>query len=223
MAAYPIVVLLSGNGSNLQAIIDRVQQQQLAIDIKAVISDQPNAYGLQRAQQAHIPTEIISPCDYTNKNDFNAALLTCIQKYHPQLVVLAGFMRILNSTIIEAFPQRIINLHPSLLPKYRGLNTHARALAAGDHEHGTSVHIVVPELDAGPVLAQAKLTINSKDTADTLRQRVQQLEHQLYPIVLDWFANQRIQCIKGQFWLDQCLLPSSGKQFTMKQLQQVQI
>jgi phosphoribosylglycinamide formyltransferase-1 len=179
----PIVVLLSGNGSNLQAIID-AQQAGLNIAIRAVISDNPQAYGLERAQAAHIPSQVINPRTASSPQAHDAALVQSIASYQPQLVVLAGYMRILSAKVVNHFPQRILNIHPSLLPKYRGLHTHQRALENGEQYHGCSVHIVTTELDAGPILAQASLRISPEDTATSLKQRVQTLEHRLYPQVI---------------------------------------
>src|SRR3989338_6642190 len=159
----PIVVLISGFGSNLQAIIDAVANG-LAVDIKAVISNQPDAYGLKRAEQAGIPTQVIDHRAFKNRDAFDAALADCISSYQPQLIVLAGFMRLLGPVFIRGFYGQLINIHPSLLPKYPGLNTHEQAIVAGDKVHGVSIHFVDEGMDAGPLIAQAEVTIASIDT-----------------------------------------------------------
>jgi len=181
---FTLVVLISGNGSNLQAIIDAIKAQQLPITIRAVISDQAEAYGLQRAENANIPTLILKAKDYLNRGAYDDALLTHLKQYQPNLIVLSGFMRILGPTIVAAYAGKIINIHPSLLPKYPGLHTYRKALKAGDTEHGTTVHYVTDTLDAGPIIAQKRLSILPNDTEASLKQRTQALEHQLYPEVI---------------------------------------
>ena len=187
-SAFGIVVLISGSGSNLQAIIDA----KLPIQIRAVISNKADAFGLQRAQQAGIPTEVIDHREYADRTSFDAALQQRIDRYRPNLVVLAGFMRILTDGFVEHYLGRMINIHPSLLPKYRGTNTHARAIEAGDSEAGCSVHWVTPELDAGPVILQAKVPIHPGDNADTLAARVLEQEHQIYPEAIRRIASGEI-------------------------------
>lgn len=174
---FPIVILISGNGSNLQAIIDA----KLPVDIRAVICNVPDAYGLERAKKAGIKTEIINHSDFANRNAFDNALGDCIEKYQPKLIVLAGFMRILGDDIVKRFAGKMINLHPSLLPKYPGLDTHAQAIANGDKAHGTTIHYVTDQLDAGPIIAQAEVKIEPNDTPESLKAKVQQLEHKLLP------------------------------------------
>lgn len=181
---FDIAVLISGNGSNLQALIDAIAEGRLHARITVVICNNPGAYGLERAHQAQIPTVVIDHRLYPRRSDFDQALLLTLQRYQPQIVALAGFMRILGSAVIEHFPQRIINIHPSLLPKYPGLNTHQRALDAGDKEHGVTIHLVTSGLDSGPILAQQSFLIDPQDTADSLQQKAHQIEHQLYPDVL---------------------------------------
>mgnify|MGYP003640628231 CR=1 FL=1 len=190
--SYKVVVMLSGNGSNLQAMIDSIKEQQWDINITAVISDKPDAFGLQRAQQAGITTHAISPKSFDSKPQFNQALMDCIDSYQPDLIVLAGYMRILPSSFVNHYPNKIINIHPSLLPKYKGLDTHQRVLDAGETEHGTSIHIVTADLDDGPILAQAKLPIEAHDDASALKSKVQKLEHQLYPQTLQAIATGKI-------------------------------
>ncbi len=185
-APLRLVVLISGNGSNLQAIIDAIQTDRLNATIAGVISDKKDAYGLERARQATIPAEYIP---FTKRNLFEEQLLARLAHYQPDYIVLAGFMRILSTTIINPYHNRILNIHPSLLPKYKGLNTHQRVLEAGDPEHGATIHLVSETLDGGPILAQARLAVHPEDTPETLKERVQQLEHQLYPKILQELAN----------------------------------
>jgi len=177
-----IVVLISGHGSNLQALIDAQQRNELGGgQIVAVISNRAEAYGLKRAQQANIPAEHLSHRDFTEREAFDAALMTRIDAYAPDLVVLAGFMRILTPAFVRHFAGKMVNIHPSLLPKYPGLHTHARALEAGDSEHGATVHFVTENVDEGPIILQSRVPVLADDTADTLQQRVHEIEHQLYP------------------------------------------
>lgn len=180
----PIVILLSGNGSNFQAILDA----QLPIDIQAVISDKATAFGLQRAQQAGIPTEVVDRNRFGTRAEFDQALQTCIASYQPELIVLAGFMRILNADLVAQYPNRIINIHPSLLPKYPGLDTHQRVLDAQDIAHGVSIHYVTAELDAGPLIAQACFKVPQTADVALLTERAHHLEHQMYPQVIQWLA-----------------------------------
>ena len=177
-----IVVLISGHGSNLQALIDAQQRDELGGgQIVAVVSNRAEAYGLQRAQQANIPAEHLSHKDFATREGFDAALMTRIDTYAPDLVVLAGFMRILTPAFVQHYAGKMVNIHPSLLPKYPGMHTHARAIEAGDQEHGASVHYVTEGVDEGPVILQGRVPILADDTPDTLQQRVHALEHQLYP------------------------------------------
>ena len=198
MAATPtgsplsLVILISGNGSNLQAIIDAIQAGALHAEIRAVISNNPDAYGLTRARQAGIRVEVLDHRHYANREAYDRELQELIDKYQPQLVVLAGFMRILTTDFVNHYYGRMLNIHPSLLPKYQGLNTHQRVLEAGDDIHGVSVHFVTPELDGGPVILQAEVPVQAGDTADALAQRVHQQEHVIYPLVIRWIAEGRL-------------------------------
>lgn len=188
-----VVVLISGNGSNLQAIIDKLSSGTIPARIVAVISNNAEAYGLTRAANAGIPTEVISHADHENRDDFDKALQNIIDGYQADLVVLAGFMRILTDDFVHHYAGRMINVHPSLLPRYQGLHTHRRVLEAGDKEHGASVHFVTPELDGGPVILQAKVPVKVHDTEQTLAQRVHEIEHVIYPQVVQWFAEHRLR------------------------------
>ncbi len=184
----PIVVLISGSGSNLQSIIDA----DLPIEIRAVISNRADAYGLTRAEQAGIPTAVLDHKQFPDRESYDAALQELIDSYGPKLLVLAGFMRILSDGFVRHYEGRMMNIHPSLLPKYRGLNTHARAIEAGDREAGCSVHFVTPELDAGPVIAQARVPIHDDDTPETLAARVLEQEHRIYPEAIRLFAEGKL-------------------------------
>lgn len=184
-----IVVLISGSGSNLQAILDRFQGDN-TITVKAVVSNRPDAYGLIRAQQAGVASQVVDHQAFAHRAEFERALLAAIKPYEPDLIVLAGFMRILSSEFVAHYPNKIINIHPSLLPKYPGLNTHERVLAAGDRHHGVTVHVVNEALDAGPILGQASLEVAPDDTPLTLAKKVQALEHQLYPDVIASLADE---------------------------------
>ncbi len=188
----PVVVLISGNGSNLQALIDAARAGRVPIDIRAVISNRADAYGLTRAHEAGIDTAVLPHRDYDSRDAYDRALITLIDRYQPELVVLAGFMRILTDAFVEHYIGRLINIHPSLLPAFRGLNTHERALTAAAGEHGCSVHYVVPELDAGPVIVRARVPILKDDSATELAARVQVQEHRIYPLAVKWIAEGRV-------------------------------
>lgn len=197
----PVVILISGTGSNMLRLAELAQQGELPIEIKAVISDR-DAKGLHTAATLGIATEVLSPKQFSDRLAFDKALAERVASYQPQLVVLAGFMRILSSQFIRSFADRILNIHPSLLPKYRGLHTHQRALDAGDTEHGASVHFVTEELDGGPIIIQARLPILADDTAQTLAGRVLQQEHRIFPEAVRLFASGRLKSTHGKAWLD---------------------
>lgn len=196
-----IVVVISGNGSNLQAIID-ASQSELAVEICAVISNRPKAYGLQRAVIAGIKCLTIDHTEYSGRETFDAKLKQTIDQYNPDLIVLAGFMRVLSDDFVRNYPGRILNIHPSLLPKYRGLNTHAKAIAANDAYHGASVHFVTETLDGGPVIVQARLPILANDNVESLAQRVQDQEHKIYVEALQWLSQRRLIWSDGALTLD---------------------
>ena len=179
-----IVVLISGNGSNLQAIIDEIQAGKLKAHIGAVISDQPDAHGLTRAKKSSIPTHIVERMNFKNRDDFDRALQSIIDDHQPKLIVLAGFMRVLGRDFVRHYEGRLINIHPSLLPKYPGLNTHQRVLDAHEKEHGVTIHYVTEDVDAGPIIAQASIPVRHNDTAKALEARIHKVEHRLYPEVL---------------------------------------
>lgn len=209
--SYPIVVLISGNGSNLQSMI-QAASLGLPLEIRAVISNEPSAFGLIRANEAGIPTHVVNHRDYPSRDTFEEALLEQIDIYNPALIALAGFMRHLTPNFVDYFYGHLINIHPSLLPKYPGLHTHQRVLEAGDKIHGTSIHYVSAEVDGGPIICQAQITVTPQDTADTLKERIQKIEHVIYPEVLDWIASDRLTLINNKVHLDQIPIPENGIQ-----------
>ncbi|MEE1951298.1 phosphoribosylglycinamide formyltransferase [Pseudomonas alcaligenes] len=210
MADCNVVVLISGSGSNLQALIDSIAQDGNPARIAAVICNRADAYGLVRAQNAGIPTRVLDHKQFDGREAFDAALIEAIDGFDPQLVVLAGFMRILTGDFVRHYEGRLLNIHPSLLPKYKGLHTHQRALEAGDREHGCSVHFVTEELDGGPLVVQAVVPIESDDTPESLAQRVHRQEHQIYPLAMRWFAEGRLKLGKTGAQLDGKDLPATG-------------
>jgi phosphoribosylglycinamide formyltransferase-1 len=188
----PLVVLVSGSGSNLQAIIDGAAGG-LPVEIRAVISNKPDAFGLERARQAGIETRVLENKAFPEREQYDQALGDLIEEFQPGLVILAGFMRILTPALVERFHGRMFNIHPSLLPKYRGLHTHERVLADGEQLHGASVHFVTEELDGGPLIIQVKVPVEGDDDADSLAARVLTQEHIIYPTAIRWFAEGRLR------------------------------
>lgn len=180
---FRIVILISGDGSNLQAIIDAMREGA-PYQITAVISNKADAYGLTRAKNAGIPTQVINHTAFEDRGKFDQTLMETIDAYQPQLVVLAGFMRRLGENFVNHYEGKMINIHPSLLPKYPGLHTHRRVLESGDKEHGISIHYVTKDVDSGPIIEQSKLTVSPSDTEDSLKKRIHKLEHQRYPNVI---------------------------------------
>jgi len=205
-----VVVLLSGTGSNLQALIDSNDIKDSPAKIRAVISNRADAYGLQRAKDAGIDTCVLDHKAFEGREAFEAALIEVIDEFKPQLVVLAGFMRILSADFVRHYQGRLLNIHPSLLPKYKGLHTHQRALEAGDGEHGCSVHFVTEELDGGPLVVQAVIPVESDDSPHSLAQRVHAQEHRIYPLAVRWFAEGRLSLDEQGALLDGQLLAASG-------------
>lgn len=204
MTAAPVrvVVLISGSGSNLQALIDARDAGTLPAELCAVISNRADARGLVRAREAGIAAEVLDHGAYASREAYDAALRQRIEAHGAGLVVLAGFMRILTDGLVEHFRGRMLNIHPSLLPAYRGLHTHRRVLEAGESQHGCSVHFVTPALDAGPVIAQGAVAVRPGDTEDALAARVQAQEHRIYPLVVRWFAEGRLQLAGERVLLD---------------------
>lgn len=195
-----VVVLISGNGSNLQSLIDHADE--IGIDIRAVISNRNDAYGLRRAEQAGVSAHVLDPADFDDRESYDIALADLIEKFSPGLLVLAGFMRILTAAFVQRFHGRMLNIHPSLLPKYRGLNPHRRVLENGDAVHGASVHFVTEELDGGPVLIQREVTVGPDDTESSLARRVQEIEHRIYPEAIRLFAAGRVEMRGNLILLD---------------------
>lgn len=209
-----IAILISGRGSNMQAFIDAQRSGELGADIALVVSNNPGAGGLERAEQAGIATACVNHREYDSREAFDQALVDCLSEHDIELVILAGFMRILTPVFITPFAGRLLNIHPSLLPKYPGLHTHQRALDAGDSEAGVTVHFVTPELDGGPPVIQAVVPVTEGDTADTLAARVLQQEHVIYPIAARWYLQGRLQLTERGAELDGELLPATGLRYT---------
>jgi phosphoribosylglycinamide formyltransferase-1 len=203
-----LVVLISGNGSNLQALIDA--SEEAGYTIKGVISNKAGAYGLERATQAGIAAVIVDHRQFEDRESFDRALIEKIDALSPDLVVLAGFMRILSSAFVQHYSGKILNIHPSLLPDYRGTHTHQRVLDANEAYHGVSVHFVTEELDGGPVVIQSAIAINKDDTADSLAKKIAVREHIIYPKAVTWFAQQRLAMHDNSAWLDGTRLGASG-------------
>lgn len=198
----PVVILISGTGSNMQRLAELSLSGELPIEIKAVVSDRANARGLVTAAGLGIATATLNPKQFAERAQFDAALGDLVASYGPKLVILAGFMRILSSGFINRFADRMLNIHPSLLPRHRGLHTHQRALEAGDTEHGASVHFVNEELDSGAVIIQARIAVLPDDTAETLATRVLQQEHRIFPEAVQLIATGRLKYQDGKAWLD---------------------
>ena len=205
-----VVVLISGSGSNLQALLDSIPAGDNPVRVCAVVSNRADAYGLERAKAAGITTRVLDHKAFDGREAFDAALIETLDAFEPQLVVLAGFMRILTPGFVRHYAGRLLNIHPSLLPKYKGLHTHQRALEAGDSEHGCSVHFVTEELDGGPLVVQAVIQVQSDDSPTSLAQRVHEQEHQIYPLAVRWFAEGRLRLDEQGAVLDGQPLPSTG-------------
>jgi phosphoribosylglycinamide formyltransferase-1 len=201
-APLPIVVLISGTGSNLKAIAEQARSGALPVEIRAVISDRAGAAGLAWAEAAGLPTALVPARDYADRAAFDAALSAEIDRRSPGLVVLAGFMRVLGAEFVDRYAGRMLNIHPSLLPRHRGLHTHRRVLEAGDPLHGASVHFVTRELDGGPVVLQVRVPVRAGDDESTLAARVLAEEHRIYPECIGWFASGRLQWRDGTVLLD---------------------
>ncbi|WP_114767469.1 phosphoribosylglycinamide formyltransferase [Vibrio rhodolitus] len=205
-----IVVLVSGNGSNLQAIIDACESTIQNGKVTAVFSNKVEAYALERAKIAGAAGVFLDPKAFDTRDAFDHELMRQMDEFTPDLVILAGYMRILSGEFVRHYLGRMINIHPSLLPKYPGLNTYQRAIHAGDEEHGTSVHFVTEQLDGGPVILQAKVPIFDEDSVESLTERVQNQEHRIYPMVAKWFVEERLEMRDGKAYLDGELLGMHG-------------
>ncbi|MBY6064807.1 phosphoribosylglycinamide formyltransferase [Pseudidiomarina sediminum] len=205
-----IVVLISGSGTNMQAIVEACKAQHIEGNVVAVISNKAGVAGLDKAAAADIPTAVLSHKDFETREAYDAELQQLVDSYQPDVVVLAGFMRILTAEFTQHYHGRMLNIHPSLLPKYRGINTHQRALDNGDIEHGVSVHFVTEELDGGPVILQARVPVFENDSADDLQQRVHSQEHRIYPLVVQWLCSERLKLTAKGATLDGTLLGPQG-------------
>lgn len=202
-----LVVLISGRGSNLKAILHAIRDDRLPVTVRAVISSDATAAGLAYARRDNIDTLALDAADYPDREQYDRALQGLIERFNPDLVALAGFMRILTPGFVRHFHGRLINIHPSLLPALRGLHTHRRAIEAGLKEHGASVHYVTEELDGGPVIAQVRVPVRPDDDAKTLSARVLAQEHRLYCEVLRWIAEEHLSCDGEQVFFDGQALP----------------
>lgn len=205
-----IVVLISGSGSNLQAILDACKAGFIAGRVSAVISNKAGVFGLTRAADAGVAAQVLDHKQYADRASYDVALCQAIDQHQPDLVVLAGFMRILTPEFVAHYSGRLLNIHPSLLPKYQGLNTHQRAIDAGDTVHGCSVHFVTAELDGGPVVLQAKVPVFPEDDAAAVAARVHEQEHRIYPLVVRWFCQDRLQQQADKALLDGHILSPHG-------------
>ena len=208
-----IAVLLSGRGSNFQSILAASQSGTLGGQVGIVISNRPGAGGLDIAREAAIQTALIDHQSYESREAFDADLASVLESQSPELVVLAGFMRILTPGFVSRFAGRLMNIHPSLLPLYPGLHTHQRALDAGDTHAGATVHYVTGELDGGPPILQAKVAVQPDDDEESLAARVLQVEHQIYPTAISWHLSGRLQFEQGRLHLDEKLVPPTGQQW----------
>ena len=197
-----IAVLISGSGSNLQSIIDNIKQGNINANIACVISNNPDAYGLVRAKQARIPTHIVKHTQFSTREEFEKELINTLKVYEVDLVILAGFMRILSSYFVSAYKDKILNIHPSLLPKLPGLHTHHRAIEAGETKHGCSVHLVTTDLDQGPLIIQATVPVQVSDSPDSLAKRVLEKEHIIYSLAIKWFSDNKLKFKDGLIFLD---------------------
>lgn len=197
-----IVVLISGNGSNLQAIINACRANKITGNVVAVLSNKADAYGLERAKIANIPAYFVDPTLYNDRADYDKALIEQIDAYQPDIVVLAGFMRILSPDFVTHYQHKLLNIHPSLLPKYPGLHTHRQVLANKDSFHGVTVHFVTEELDGGPMIIQARIPVLPDDTEQSLQTRIQAEEYRIYPLAIGWLADERLKMQNNQAFLD---------------------
>ena len=195
-------ILISGSGSNLQSFIDRVATGKTSLELSVVFSNRPDAYGLTRAREAGIDTACIEHGDYESRERFDQAVAAKLDQWQPQLLILAGFMRILSPWLVDLYEGRILNIHPALLPRYPGLNTHQRVLDAGDEYHGSTVHFVTEELDGGPRILQGRIHVAPTKDPDELMSRIQAVEHQIYPTAADWFGQGRLKFRDGAAYLD---------------------
>jgi phosphoribosylglycinamide formyltransferase 1 len=201
-AKQPIVILISGRGSNMRALIERSQDADAAYTVSKVFSDKPEAAGLRTARDLGIATQVLPAAKSEDRAGYDRALSAAIEQCSPSLIVLAGFMRILSAQFVSRFAGKILNIHPSLLPKYPGLHTHRRVLEAREPQHGATVHFVTEELDGGPPIIQARVAVTANDDEASLAARVQAEEHRIYPLAVRWFSEGRLRYDAGRAWLD---------------------
>ena len=192
---FKIIVLISGNGSNLQAIIDACKSGMIGGNVVGVISNKANVFGLERAKKNNIPSEVIRHNNFGTREEFDQELVTSIKSYQPDLIVLAGFMRILSPIMTSAFKNKMINIHPSLLPKYPGLKTHEQVIANNDAEHGVTIHSVSEELDGGPIIAQSKIVVHKNQQLEDLIERIHKIEHKIFPKIISMIASKEIKIV----------------------------
>jgi phosphoribosylglycinamide formyltransferase 1 len=198
----PIVVLISGRGSNMRALVEQSRDTAMGYEVVAVLSDKTAAPGLAVARDLGVPARTLAPADSADRADFDRQMAAAIDECAPSLIVLAGFMRILSGHFVARYAGRILNIHPSLLPKFPGLHTHRRALEAHEAQHGATVHFVTEQLDAGPAIIQARVTIDPDDDEGALAARVQAQEHRIYPLAVRWYCEGRLRYAQGRAWLD---------------------
>lgn len=212
MAVNPlgVVILISGRGSNMDAIIDAASKKSIDVDVRAVISNNADAVGLETAHKAGITTRTVDHRQFNDRDTYEAALIESIDSYQPGLIVLAGFMRLLGKAFVSHYVDRLMNIHPALLPAFPGLNTHERALQAGAKRHGATVHFVTDDVDAGPIIMQAAVDIKTGDSVSDLASRVLEQEHRIYPMVIGWFADGRLSIKDGNVLLDGARQPDQG-------------
>ena len=214
-----LAVLISGSGSNLQSLIDNIHTSSISAKISCVISNNPDAYGLTRAKKANIPTYVVNHKNFTSRNEFESELITILKLYKIDIIALAGFMRILGTHFINVYKNRILNIHPSLLPKYPGLNTHVRVLESDDLKHGCSVHLVTTDLDQGPLIIQAEVPIYNTDEPDHLAKRVLEKEHIIYPLVIKWISENKLTIKQGKIYFEKKEIKSPLKLTTELELE----
>ena len=197
-----IVILISGRGSNMRALVERSADAAAGYEVAAVFADQPAAGGLEIARDLGIPTHLIAADATSSRAQYDEQLAAALDRYEPPLIVLAGFMRILSPEFVRRYAGRILNIHPSLLPKYPGLHTHQRAIDAHEEQHGATVHFVTEQLDGGPAVIQGRVRVEPEDDAQSLAARVQVLEHRIYPLAVRWFCAGRLRYVRGCAYLD---------------------
>lgn len=211
-------VFISGSGTNLQAIIDHVRARELPCQIALVVSNEPSAFGLERARRAGIDTAVVDHRDFRGRADFDRALQQVLDTHGVEALFLAGFMRILTNEFVEPYRGRMLNIHPSLLPVLKGLDTHRRVIEEGHEFHGASVHFVTPELDSGPVIIRGRLRVGSNPTVASLAERVHRLEHRIYPQAVEWFVRGRVRLEDGTVYMDDEPLPPEGREILESEL-----